>query len=207
MKLVLLFVFLLCTITCSKETSQNQVPVSKNMSNKKECIETIEIRRLLIQLNKEDNLISIKIDTLIKLFGQNEEEIQSDSCIHFPSKENDGKIFYNFVDKLIISASNDWKFISQYIQIAKNVRTNVEWSEVLTEDFHKIAMSNPEQFLNSYNISDKIDKEYILNALGFLYEYDYLEVFKEKIIQIENPKLINTKSEIINEINKMLGVQ
>jgi len=207
MKYNISIIIILALILCcqNSENRHNNISKIENLNDhKEECIETKQIRRILNQLNKSDSLNIAKIDSLIILFKVNEKKTQINSCYNFPYTNIDVSLFYDFVDKLITTASNDWKYISKYVQLVKIIKTNVEWSEVLTEYFHKIALANPKEFLKSYKHSTNEEKKFIVNGLAFLWEYDYLEDFKSKIEQINDSDLQESKKQLIDEINNYM---
>ena len=190
--LTILFTLL---IACSNEKSgqndQSSEAISKLVSNA-ECGSTLKIRDLLSNVRDAKKLELSTVFSVINLFKENEDS--SGYCFGFPHKEVDTALFYWFKDSLISASIGDYRFIPLYVGLTNIISKNAEWSEMLTDEFHKIALENTGGLIMVFKDLDNKNNDLMTLSIGYLGEFDYLEIFIEKLNGISDSSLQETIS-------------
>jgi hypothetical protein len=195
--MIYFFTFVVMLFAYNSDGSEHTESDAEN-SPKRECKTTTKLRSLLSNVDKTETVELIVADSILNLFEENENS--PDTCYGFPYVDKDNKLFYHFVNKLIALSYHDYRYILRYVELANIINKNVEWSEALTEDLHKIALKNTHGFVLAYKDLETDKREFVLYSLAFLYELDSIKAFNEKLDKLNDPSLQEAIDEIKREI-------
>ena len=109
---------------------------------------------------------------------------------------------FDLIDTLVSLTESDTSYISLLFDLDRTVTHNAELGEYISENIHKAALLNTEEFVRVLkNVAPK-EKETIKGTLFWLVENDKLDEFAGNLKKISDESLF----EEILEIRKYLGI-
>lgn len=161
-------------------------------------IDTCDITKQIIQiLNKtlSSNRIDFIDTTQFRMLLQ-ENDDYTDGC-YFPSTSEDYSLLYEFTDTLANMCSFNENALQLLALLQAHNTTNAEYSEYFMDLFPKIANDSIEMFVKGLYPLSVDYRNNIIYDLGYLPDKETIEVLRNKIKKINDPKFKSLIDELI----------
>ncbi len=195
-KLYLITMFSFVFLFCKSHNPTDNKDANSVHANDQELVDSMH--NILIRLNYAKEMDFYKMDTLLMYFR--EYENTKNKNLIFPKYDNDSELFYTIINRLYASSTNCKDCINYIFRFRFAIKRIVEWSEYLSELIHQVALKNPQAFIEVYEQLDNDDRLKIQNDLFWLYENNKIDLFLEKLNNINDENLLDEVEELKNKL-------
>ena len=168
-----------------KPQGQTQIDTCRNTK------QIIQILNITLSSNRIDFIDTAQFRMLLQ-----ENNDYTDGC-YFPSTIEDYALLYEFTDTLAYMCSHNENALQLLALLQAHNTTNAEYSEYFMGLFPRIAIDSIEMFVKGLYPLSVDYRNNILYDLGYLPDKETIEVLRNKIEKLNDPKLKSLIEELI----------